>query len=320
MKKMLLAVGVFCLQNTFAQTLVDFEDLTVPGVDTAWLGSTGEGGFTSHGAYFNNSYTSTQWGDYWTGFVYSNSTDVTTAGFTNDYSAFTGIGANSSANYAVFYGGTIDLGQNRVVNSIQLTNTTYAALSMLNGDSFAKQFGSPNGANGNPDGTNGEDWFRVLIIGSDDQQNVTDTVIFYLADYRFAQNNDDYILNTWETVDLSALGNIRYLNFELESSDVGQFGMNTPGYFALDNLNYGTLGVANHKEINWSVYPNPATHEINVKAEAGLVTIYAMDGTVISSTEMAEFTTISIANLSAGSYVVELKTTQGITRQPLIKQ
>lgn len=316
---MLLAVGVFCLQNTFAQTLVNFEDLTVPGTDSAWLGSTGEGGFSSNGVYFNNTYTTSQWGDYWNGFIYSNSTDITTAGYTNDYSAITGIGANSSSNYAICYGGTIDFGQNRLVESMAITNTTYAALSMLNGDFVGKVFGSVNGADGNPDGTNGEDWFRVLIIGSDAQQNVTDTVIFYLADYRFANNQDDYIVNTWETVDLTALGNIRYINFELESSDVGQFGMNTPGYLAIDNISYGTLALDNNQVISWNIYPNPVKSILTIEAEQGEVTVYSLNGTVISTLTVNGSTTVSTENLSAGTYLVELKTTTGVARQTIIK-
>lgn len=320
MKKMLLAVGVFCLQNTFSQTLVTFEDLTVPGTDSAWLGSTGEGGFTSHGVSFNNTYTTSQWGDYWNGFVYSNSTDNTTAGYTNDYSAYTGIGANSSANYAVCYGGTIDFGQNRIVESMAITNTTYAALSMLNGDFVGKVFGSVNDANGNPDGTNGEDWFRVLIIGTDAQQNVTDTVIFYLADYRFPNNQDDYIVNTWQTVDLSALGNIRYINFELESSDVGQFGMNTPGYLAIDNISFGTLSLDNQNVISWEVYPNPVSTELTVKAEQGELTIFNLKGTVMMTTTVAGQSTIPTDILTAGTYLIELKTVSGIARQTIIKK
>jgi hypothetical protein len=46
----------------------------------------------------------------------------------------------------------------------------------------------------------------------------------------------DYIVSQWTTVDLLALGNASRLTFNLDSSDNGPFGMNTPAYFALDNL------------------------------------------------------------------------------------
>ena len=65
---------------------------------------------------------------------------------------------------------------------------------------------------------------------------VTGEVEFYLADYRFADNGEDYIVDTWEYIDLSSLGAVKSLEFGLSSSDVGDFGMNTPAYFALDTV------------------------------------------------------------------------------------
>src|SRR5690606_12561840 len=97
--------------------------------------------------------------------------------------------------------------------------------------------GSVNGADGNPDGTNGEDFFLLKIVALDDQDQPTgDTVEFYLADYRFSDDNQDYIVDTWETIDFQPELTGRKLKFFLSSSDNGDFGMNTPAYFALDNL------------------------------------------------------------------------------------
>ena len=45
-----------------------------------------------------------------------------------------------------------------------------------------------------------------------------------------------YVISQWTTVDLSPLGNAASLQFTLASSDTGAFGINTPTYFALDNL------------------------------------------------------------------------------------
>ena len=49
-------------------------------------------------------------------------------------------------------------------------------------------------------------------------------------------NAQDFILSQWTTMDLSPLGSPTRLAFSLSSSDNGPFGMNTPAYFALDNL------------------------------------------------------------------------------------
>jgi hypothetical protein len=73
-------------------------------------------------------------------------------------------------------------------------------------------------------------------------------VEFYLADYRFADNRDDYILDTWQYVDLTSLGMIKSLEFTLSSSDIGEWGMNTPAYFAIDTL------------VSQSVYDRPYTN------------------------------------------------------------
>ena len=44
------------------------------------------------------------------------------------------------------------------------------------------------------------------------------------------------IVDSWQRVDLSSLGNIDKIIFELTSTDMGEYGMNTPSYFCLDRL------------------------------------------------------------------------------------
>ncbi len=315
MKKMLLAVSVFCIQFTQAQTVVTFDDLTLTP-NSYWSGSDSSGGFTSGGVYFENSYTG-----YWSGgFIYSNTNDVTTAGYTNDFSAFTGNGGNGSANYSVNYGSSsIDFGTEKVIGSIQLTNSTYAALSMRDGDAFGKVFGSVNGADGNPDGTNGEDFFRLLIVGRDAQSAVTDTVVFYLADFRFANNMEDYILNTWQTVDLTSLGEVQFLEFELESSDIGNWGINTPAYFALDNITYGTASVNKLSLAKQDVYPNPTTGKMTVKSGSGEISVYSLAGELVRSQTTNGNQEIDLSDLQSGTYIVETLTSEGIARTRISK-
>lgn len=318
MKKMLLAVSVCCIQYTQAQTVVTFDDLTLTP-NTHWDGSDSTLGFTSEGVYFENSY-DFDW-DYWSGgFIYSSSTDVTTAGYTNDFSAYTGTGGNGSQNYAINYGGTaIDFGTEKVLSSIQLTNTTYAALSMRDGDMFGKQFGSANNAQGNPDGTNGEDWFRLLIIGKDAQSTVTDTVIFYLADYRFANNTEDYIIDTWQTVDLTALGEVQFLEFELESSDQNAQGILTPAYFALDNITYGTASLKTLNIADQQVYPNPTSGIITVESEKGQIAVYSLAGELVFSQNTLGIQKIDLSHLQSGTYLVETRSSEGIARTRISK-
>ena len=67
-------------------------------------------------------------------------------------------------------------------------------------------------------------------LGPNMESNLTGhlSLVFFLA----------FLIFSWTTVDLTPLGNARYLLFDLNSSDVGQFGMNTPAYFAMDNLTW----------------------------------------------------------------------------------
>ena len=214
-----------------AQNVADFQNLYL-APDTFWDGSDLSGGFYSGSGFFPNSYDTTY--NAWSGFVYSDMKDSTTAGFGNQYSAITASGHNNSSNYAVAdeYGQTyIKLTGSAAggpVNGFYITNGTYDYLSMKSGDAFAKKFGGVSG--------NDPDWFRLTVKGWLNGVQSTDTVDFYLADYRFANNAQDYIVKTWQWVDLTTLGNVDSITFHLASSDTGSFGMNTPAYFCLDNF------------------------------------------------------------------------------------
>jgi hypothetical protein len=210
--------------------IANFDDLGL-APESYWNGSDESGGFASGNAYFNNNYDST-YGS-WDGFSYSNITDTTSSGWTAQYNAITGEGQNGSANYGIGYVGwaeppTITLDTAGVIDGLYVTNNNYAYYSVLNGDAFAKKFGGASG--------NDADWFLLTMTGKDVLGVITGTVEFYLADYQFADNSEDYIVKTWEYVDLSSLGVVKSLEFSLSSSDVGDWGMNTPAYFALDTI------------------------------------------------------------------------------------
>jgi len=223
-------VIVFAAANVVNGYIATFEDLSL-GPESYWNGSDGSGGFTSGSAHFNNNYNA-QWGA-WEGFSYSNITDTVTGGFAGLYNAITGQGEGNSANYAIGYVGlgeppVITLDSAGVVRGLYVTNNNYAYYSMLQGDIFAKKFGGESG--GDPD------WFLLTITGKDSGGNVGGAVEFYLADYRFSDNSEDNIVNTWRYVDLASLGVVKNLEFSLSSSDVGQWGMNTPACFAVDTI------------------------------------------------------------------------------------
>lgn len=219
-----------------AQTVSTFESLPLEQ-DTFWNGSEMPNGtfFSDGNGVFPNFYSS-DFGGYWGGgWAYSSMRDSTTAGFTNLYSAITGIGFDGSQNYAV---GTFNPIINvnpaaigKVISGFYITNATYAALSMRDGDAFAKKFGGDSG--------NDPDWYKITLRSYTHGALSQDSVEMYLADFRFMDNDSDYILKTWEWVDLTSLGNTDSLQILLSSSDNGAFGMNTPAYFCIDDFTTG---------------------------------------------------------------------------------
>jgi hypothetical protein len=208
-----------------------FEDPGL-GAESYWNGADGSGGFASGLAFFPNSYNS-NWG-VWSGWSYSNISDTQTEGWDNQYSAITSAGVTAGqdgdSNYAIAYNPPslrFDNPSAHLVKGMFITNATYAALSMKKGDLFSKKFGGEEG--------NDPDWFRLSIWGHINGEK-TDSIHFYLADFRFEDNTQDYIIQTWQWVELSSLGKVDSLAFALSSSDVGIYGMNTPSYFAIDNV------------------------------------------------------------------------------------
>lgn len=229
-KELVSVIFVLVISGVSSATTATFDELSL-AAESYWNGSDGSGGFSSGSAYFTNNYNTTYMS--WDGFAYSNITDTSSSGWSAQYNAITGVGQGDSDNYAIVYIGwagppVMTLNTACVVEGMYITNNNYAYYSMLNGDMYAKKFG---GASGDE-----EDWFMLTITGIDADGVATSSVDFYLADYRFADNGQDYIVNTWEYVDLRGLGKVKSLEFDLSSSDMGGFGMNTPAYFAVDTI------------------------------------------------------------------------------------
>jgi hypothetical protein len=199
---------------------------------------------------------------------------------------------------------------------MRITNTTYAALSMRDGDFVGKKFGSIYNANGDLDGTNGEDFLKLTIFSINSLGDTIGSVEFYLADFRFADSTLDYIVQDWVELDLSGLNavgeTIATLEFEITSSDVGSFGINTPTYFAMDDLKYanGSAGITENHENKLQIFPNPATDQIKILEASGLIEIFNLKGEkVYEANEFQE--TIDIRAFQSGVYFISNTHSQG---------
>ena len=160
-------------------------------------------------------------GTYVTGGVVTNITDTKFRDYKDAYKSAAG-GAYAGKNYVVWYedgftDNAIRLKTAAVVPGMYVCNNVYALSSMKNGDDYA---GAPFG----PD-----DWFLLTIGGSLEGKFVNTTVEFYLG-------QGTNFVTDWTYVDLSKLGTVDKLHFRMTGSRTGDWGLNTPAYFCIDNL------------------------------------------------------------------------------------
>ena len=214
-------------------------DAVTATFENHWLGVSGfdnaatESGDDAHttlvdGSFsfsMNNEYS----GMYWYGFALSNHTSTTFATLTTDqYNSVAGSGVDGSDNYLVCYSSEysaaprIDVLSSPLgtqLRGVYVTNSAYAVKAMTDGLNPASPF------------TQGS-WLKATFTADNGRH-----VDYYLADYRSSNIADHYILDSWDWVDLSSLGTVKWLTITMSGSDSGNFGLNTPAYFCLDNFN-----------------------------------------------------------------------------------
>jgi Domain of unknown function (DUF4465)/Secretion system C-terminal sorting domain len=268
--------------NCFCQVVAGFENFNLKQGEYRNDASP-DRGFQSGSIELPNDYND-EFG-YWSGFAISADTNTTTPGFTNQYSAITGGGASGTSVYAVGY-----VYDNSVIRltgkaigkpmiGMYVTNSTYAALSMKDGDAFAKKFGGESGKD--------PDFFLLTIKKYAGGAIADDSINVYLADYRSPNSSKDYILTDWKYVDLSTIGEVDSLVLRLSSSDVGIFGMNTPAYVCVDQISTDNLlsaSALSTTKASISISPNPVSETLYIDLPIkGTCTIYDVQGRVMSS-------------------------------------
>ncbi len=229
---MILCGAVASLSPVVNAVTVTFEDLTptqlYAGGGAFENGAVDQPNFQSGPLTFETGYSS-DFGGSWQGWAYSNTTDVTTPGFGNQYSAFPGGGGNTSSTYVVGtrFGQPIDLAipAGFDLSSLQLAITTYAAQYILSADdSFAtRSFGGDDSI---------RDLLQVEIKGLLGGTEVASPLIVTLADSGLSSVRSEYITsNDWIDVDLTSLADADQLEFTIINDQGG-----VPSYFALDNV------------------------------------------------------------------------------------
>ena len=96
-----------------------------------------------------------------------------------------------------------------------------------------------------------QDTLALIIQTLDSTKNPTATTIYYLA-------IDGTCNEGWVKVPLTALGQTSCLSFSMTTTDIGDWGANTPLYFALDGLTINT-------ELTTSLSQTPILHTQPIK-------------------------------------------------------
>ncbi len=251
--------------------------------------------------------------DFYFNWFISSMTDTTTPGFENQYSAITGSGNEGSQNYAIDYNFASDFSPTQIiidnafndifVHGMYLTNSTYAYLSMLNGDNFAKKFGGESGDD--------PDYFYLSFKGVKDGNITSDSLIFYLANFQFEDNSQDYIIDEWTYFDLSSLGQVDEYQVQYFSSDTGAFGINTPTYFCMDDVQWSFIDdVQDLSKNELNIFPNPSSGKLNFESNSeDNLLLSNMDGKIMRTWTEINIgqNSINLSEIPAGLYILRQK-------------
>lgn len=184
------------------------------------------------------------------------------------------------------------------ITSIQISNSTFAFNSMKFGDAFGKKFKHTD-----------RDSFVLIIHGFNNQKEVS-TQHLVLADFRDADTTKNYILRTWKKVNFNKLEDS--LNFELVSSDNGMFGMNTPAFFVMDDLELNVPDKINRQQLTGvPIYPNPCASLLNIglnSNELKQVSVYSLQGELISVQTSNQ---LDITSIMPGLYTIIIEAKNG---------
>ena len=144
----------------------------------------------------------------------------------------TGGGHSGSSNFAVHYGYidgseynktdvlptlTFADGSEHVIDHMYVNNTTYLLNCLVNGNDLTAKIG--------PD-----DWVKLIAIGYNAAGTKTGQVSIYLC------NGPDNIVMDWTKWDLSSLGKVSKVTFNVTGSSDNGYGFSQPAYFAYDDV------------------------------------------------------------------------------------
>lgn len=168
---------------------------------------------------------------YWGGFMQSKVKDTDPANglFANQYAVYNSAAASGDTFLLYYYDAynepcDIVLKESVALQNIKLNLTTYTYASITNEDinTFARAFDEG-------------DYLKVVFTGMSGNE-VTGVVECFVVDYRDGKR---YVATNWDGFSLTGLnGGYDRVRVTIETTDVGEWGANTPLYIAMDDLTY----------------------------------------------------------------------------------
>ena len=168
---------------------------------------------------------------YWGGFALTRKFDTDAANglFENQYAVYNASASEGDGALIYYYDSynepcDIVLKDATMLTSVRLNLTTYTYASITDEDinSFARTFA---------DG----DYLKVVFTAMSADEAL-DSVECYVVDYRDGKR---FVATNWDIYDLRSLGKgYDAVRVTIETTDVGEYGANTPLYISLDELNF----------------------------------------------------------------------------------
>ena len=247
--------------------IATFDDLALEP-ETAWYGKRESEGHNHRSfTYYSGSYSFPC--EYapslltWGGIAYSNQTKTSfTSLFPDQFNSVVGHGVNGSKNYAVAYAygkQTVEVRATHagpaVIPGTFVTNTAWVKEVTQKGTGMGDEPHKP---------FHKGDY--LLLIASNSAG--TRKLEFPLVDYRSNNPAERYVIDSWQWLDLSALGETESVRFSMEGTRIANGGTTIPAYFCLDD--FGSEMPA--KEIAAHTIEPQATETVELEklfAEAG---------------------------------------------------
>lgn len=215
----------------------------------------------------------------------------------NYYSSY----SNSTNEYGTSYITMQDL-STFVPKGLYVCNSPWGYYGCTSGDGFATPLQSTNG------------YYKVTFHGVNTATGATTSVDYYLAERCYSDRNsdgeidenDNYTNQEWSWCDLSEMGNVNLIYITMDSSDKGEYGMNTSTITCIDGIEVAAPSSVNTvKGANNQVYAGDG-HLYLTLAQAQEVTLYNHAGIEVAHIQAHAGTTMhSIQHLAHGVYIVK---------------